>query len=72
MLTVVKTGEKLKRYRRGAALTQIELAERAGLAQSTVTMIETGQISEPRPSTLKALAEVLELKPIDLLDDPRE
>jgi transcriptional regulator with XRE-family HTH domain len=69
MLATVKTAEKLKRHRRGAGLTQVELAEKAGLAQSTVTMIETGQIAEPRPGTLKALAEVLGLKPMDLLDD---
>jgi transcriptional regulator with XRE-family HTH domain len=69
MLATVKTGEKLKRYRRGAGLTQVELAEEAGVAQSTVTQIETGTITEPRPGTLKALADALGITPLDLLDD---
>ena len=69
MLSTVKTGEKLKRYRRGAGLTQVELAKRAGLAQSTVTQIEKGKITEPRPGTLRDLAEALGVSPMDLLDD---
>jgi DNA-binding XRE family transcriptional regulator len=69
MLATVKTGEKLKRYRRGAGLTQVELAEKAEVAQSTVTQIERGNITEPRPGTLKALAKVLGITPMDLLDD---
>jgi transcriptional regulator with XRE-family HTH domain len=69
MLQRVRTAEKLKRYRRGAGLTQVELAERAGVAQSTITMIETSQIAEPRPHTLRVLAEALGVSPMELLDD---
>jgi transcriptional regulator with XRE-family HTH domain len=69
MLATVKTGEKLKRYRRGAGLTQVELAEESGLSQSTITQIEKGNITEPRPGTLKALADALGIAPRDLLDD---
>jgi len=50
-------------------LTQVELAERAGVAQSTITMIETSQIAEPRPHTLRVLAEALGVSPMELLDD---
>lgn len=69
MLLGVKTGEKLKRYRRGSGLTQKELAQKAGVTQSTVTQIETGTIAEPRPRTLTKLANALGVTPTDLLDD---
>jgi len=57
------------RYRRGAGLTQKELASRAGVTQSTVTQIERGIIAEPRPRTLTKLAAVLGITATDLLDD---
>jgi transcriptional regulator with XRE-family HTH domain len=69
MLLEVKTGDKVKRYRRGAGLTQKQLADAAAVTQSTVTQIETGTIAEPRPGTLKKLADVLGVTPADLLDD---
>lgn len=70
MLTAVATtGEKLKRLRRGAGLTQAELAQASGVAQSTIAQIETGQRKEPHPGTLRKLAEALELTPADLLED---
>jgi transcriptional regulator with XRE-family HTH domain len=72
MIQKVKTAEKLKRYRRAAGLTQVELAERAGVAQSTIVMIERSQIAEPRPGTLRSLAEALGIEIIDLLDDIEE
>jgi len=72
MLEAVKTGEKLKRYRRAAALTQRDLGERADVAQATIAEIEGGRIREPRPRTLKALADALDVTPLDLLDDVGE
>ena len=69
MLMAVKTGEKVKRYRRGNGLTQVELAVASGVAQSTIAEIERGAIKEPRPRTLVKLAEVLGVTPMDLLDD---
>jgi len=53
-------------------MTQAELAEEAGLAQSTAAQIESGVRSEPHPRTLKKLARVaraLGVTPRDLLDD---
>jgi transcriptional regulator with XRE-family HTH domain len=72
MPQVATTGEKVKRLRRGLAMTQAELAEKAGVAQSTITMLERGQISEPHPRTMKGLANALAVSPADLLDDPEE
>ena len=69
MLTVAPLKEKLKEERRRAALTQGELAERAGVGINTIVRIETGEISEPRVSTLRKLANALCVETRDLLDD---
>lgn len=69
LVDVASTGEKLKRLRRGRALTQVELAEKAGVSQSTVAQIEGGDRPTPHPGTLGKLAKALEVSPADLLDD---
>ena len=66
---VATTGEKLRRYRRGNAMTQAQLAEAAGVSQSTVALIENGTRPNPQPKTLGKLARVLGVKAADLLDD---
>ena len=70
MLATVDTGEKLKRERRAGGLTQVELAGRSGVAQSTIAQIEGGVRENPHPRTLKKLAEALGLEARDLLPDP--
>lgn len=70
MITVVaSTGEKLKRLRRGNALTQVQLAEQAGVSQSTIAQIENGARLNPHPGTLGKLAKALDVSPADLLED---
>ena len=70
MITVVATtGEKLKRLRRGNALTQAQLAERANVSQSTIAQIENGDRPNPHPGTLGKLAKALDVSPADLLSD---
>jgi transcriptional regulator with XRE-family HTH domain len=69
MLTVAPLKVKLKDERRRAALTQGELAERASVGINTIVRIETGEISEPRVSTLRKLANALGVEARDLLDD---
>jgi transcriptional regulator with XRE-family HTH domain len=70
MLAVMaSTGEKLRRERRGAGLTQVELAERSDVAQSTIAQIEGGARPNPHPRTLTKLAEALGLRARDLLPD---
>ncbi len=66
---VVTTGEKLKRLRRGSGLTQAELADKAGISQSTIAQIETAERKTPHPRTLKKLAEALGAEPFELLED---
>jgi len=66
---VATTGEKLRRFRRGAALTQSQLAKKAGVNQSTVAMIEGERRPNPHPATLGKLARALGVRAADLLDD---
>ncbi len=63
------TGEKLKRLRRGNGLTQVELADKAGVSQSTIAQIETGERKTPHPRTLTKLSEALGVEPFELLED---
>ena len=73
MLTAVATtGEKVRRLRRGKAWTQEQLADAAGVGQSTVAQIESGARPTPHPSTLGKLAKALGVKPADLLEDWEE
>jgi transcriptional regulator with XRE-family HTH domain len=69
MLTVAPLKERLREERRRAALTQGELAEKAGVGINTIVRIETGEITEPRVSTLRKLATALGLEARDLLSD---
>ena len=55
--------------RRRATLTQEELAKEAGVGITTIARIETGEIEEPRVSTLRKLTSALGLEPRDLLED---
>ncbi len=56
--------EELKRLRRSKGLTQQELAKQSGVSQYTITEVETGR-REPRPSTLRKLAEALDVEVAD-------
>src|SRR5215207_9593389 len=65
---VVYVGDKLKRLRTLNALTQAELAERAGLTTAAVSRIERDE-AEPRPSTLRKLAQALNVQPRELTEE---
>src|SRR5919202_330849 len=54
-------GEQLRRYRERAALTQEELAERAGLTAMAISALERGERRRPYPNTVRALADALDL-----------
>ncbi|MEU2952280.1 NACHT domain-containing protein [Streptomyces xanthochromogenes] len=51
----------LKRFRREANLTQEALAERAGVGVRTIRGLETGERADPRMTTVRLLADALEL-----------
>jgi DNA-binding SARP family transcriptional activator/DNA-binding XRE family transcriptional regulator len=53
--------ELLKQFRRRAGLTQREVAIRAGLSVAGLCDLEQKRVLQPRPSTLRRLADALEL-----------
>jgi transcriptional regulator with XRE-family HTH domain len=64
---VVYVGDRLKTLRTLNALTQAELADRAGLTTAAVARIERSEV-EPRPTTLRKLAKALSVQPRDLIE----
>ncbi len=55
----------LRRWRERAALTQEELAGRAGVTAKAVSALERGERRRPYPHTLRALADALDLDDAD-------
>jgi transcriptional regulator with XRE-family HTH domain len=68
MPVVVYIGEKLKEARTRRLLTQDELAEKAGVSQSTIANIERNN-AEPQFRTIRKLAKALDIDPTELLGD---
>jgi transcriptional regulator with XRE-family HTH domain len=68
MPVVVYIGEKLKAARTRRLLTQDELAERAGVSQSTIANIERDN-AEPQFRTIRKLAKALDIEPTELLGE---
>ena len=66
MELVVYVGDNLKRLRVLNALTQAELAQKAGLTPAAVARIERNE-AEPRMTTLRKLAEALSVEPHKLV-----
>jgi DNA-binding XRE family transcriptional regulator len=61
--------DTLKELRINAGLSQRELATRAGLTPGAVWQVE--HRGSGSPATLKKLADVLEVRPVDLLKERR-
>ena len=68
MPVVVYIGEKLKAARTRRLLTQDELAERAGVSQSTIANIERDN-AEPQFRTIRKLGKALDIDPTELIGD---
>ena len=64
--TVVYVGDNLRELRTLSALTQEELADRAGITATALSRIERNE-AEPRPSTLRKLAAALSVEPRELI-----
>lgn len=59
-------GKQLKEARNRLGLSAREVADRSGMADSNVLRLEQGAIANPRPETLKSLADALDLDLADL------
>lgn len=68
MQAVVYVGDRLKALRIERALTQQELAEKAGIAPNTVARLERNE-TEPHMSTVRKLADALGVKPARLVKE---
>ena len=66
METVVYVGDNVRELRTLNALTQEELADKAGITATALSRIERNE-AEPRPSTLRKLAGVLSVEPRELI-----
>ena len=66
MELVVYVGDNLRRLRVLNALTQAELAQKAGLTPAAVARIERNE-AEPRMTNLRKLAEALGVEPHELV-----
>jgi len=63
---------RLREARLRKVLTQEELAQRSGVAEATISRIESGQ-QEARISTVRKLAAALGIEPSELVDqEPRD
>jgi transcriptional regulator with XRE-family HTH domain len=59
--SVVRLADVVRAHRHKAAMTQQELAAKAGLSLATLRDLEQGRHARPRAGSLAALAEALEL-----------
>jgi HTH-type transcriptional regulator, competence development regulator len=64
-------GGKLRRLRREQALSQQDVERITGISQATLSDLEQGKRGA-RASTLRKLAEVLEVKPKELMKEEDE
>lgn len=58
---------RLKDMRKRAALTQVELANLAGVSPSSVRALESGERSA-HPRTVRRIAKAIAIEPQDLMD----
>ena len=70
-IEAVKIGGNLRRLREDRLLTQSELAERAGIALSSLVRIENDQV-DPRFTSIRKLAQALEVHPRALTGRPSD
>jgi DNA-binding XRE family transcriptional regulator len=68
MQVVVYIGDRLKNLRTRRALTQRELAEKAGISTNALNRLELDK-AEPHMSTLRKLARALDVDPTELVGE---
>ena len=66
-LNYKQIGLKIKQKRKSLSLTQLQLAEKVGLTESSISRYEGGKISTMPTSTINKICKVLNLEPAELL-----
>ena len=64
---MVNIGRAIRRIRKSRGLTQTEVAERAGVDQAYITMLERGKRKNPTLIVLERIADALRVELKDLL-----
>lgn len=59
----MRPGERIKAERKAQGLNQVQLAQRAGIKQGTLSEIETGETAFPRGDSLIGICQALALHP---------
>jgi len=67
---VMAIGERLRVIRKEQGLTAKDLSEASGVPEKTIYRIETGEVKDPRLSSIKPLIEVLNCSADEFLFDP--
>jgi transcriptional regulator with XRE-family HTH domain len=68
MAAVKIDGAKLKRARERRFLSREELAEKVGSHRDHIGRLERGEVANPRMTTIRKLAEALEVDPSELVE----
>ncbi len=61
-------GGRLRSLRKEQLLTQVELSKMTGVAQDSISSLETGK-REAHPGTIRKLAEALGVEPTELIKE---
>ena len=67
-IAVVTFGERVREERRKRLMTQDVLAATAGISQKQLSKIENDEV-DPRFSTIRKIAQALDIEPSDLTSD---
>jgi transcriptional regulator with XRE-family HTH domain len=68
MAAVKIDGTKLKNLRERRFISREELAEKVGSHRDHIGRLERGEITNPRMTTIRNLAEALEVDPAELVE----
>lgn len=66
-MNYLEIGQRIKQKRKALSLTQLELAYRVGLTESSISRYESGKIATMPTSTIKKICEVLQMDTTELL-----
>jgi transcriptional regulator with XRE-family HTH domain len=66
MPTVVKIGNNVRHWRTLRTLTQVQLAQKAGISPAALVRIEKNQ-ADPHVSTIRKLSDALDVSPEQLI-----
>jgi transcriptional regulator with XRE-family HTH domain len=69
MAAVKINGAKLKSLRERRFISREELADKVGSHRDHIGRLERDEVANPRMSTIRNLAEALEVEPAELVED---